>query len=85
MKEFIEFIAKYLVDKPDKVKVEETTPDENTVELTLKVDKTDIGKVIGKKGITVNAMRDLMIAVGGKEHRRVVLKIFDEVGKDEKK
>jgi uncharacterized protein len=85
MKEFIEFIAKYLVDKPEKVKVEETTIDENTVELTLKVDKTDIGKVIGKKGNTVNAMRDLMIAVGGKEHRRVVLKIFDEIGKDENK
>jgi uncharacterized protein len=85
MKEFIEFIAKYLVDKPEKVKVEETTLDENTVELTLKVDKTDIGKVIGKKGNTVNAMRDLMIAVGGKEHRRVVLKIFDEIGKDENK
>jgi uncharacterized protein len=85
MKEFIEFIAKYLVDKPEKVKVEETTLDENTIELTLKVDKTDIGKVIGKKGNTVNAMRDLMIAVGGKEHRRVVLKIFDEIGKDENK
>ena len=84
MKEFIEYIAKQLVDHPDKVIVEETTPDENTIELTLKVDKTDIGKVIGKHGNTVNAMRALLIAVGGKEHHRVVLKIFDPDEKDAK-
>ncbi len=84
MKEFIEYIAKQLVDHPDKVIVEETTPDENTIELTLKVDKTDIGKVIGKQGNTVNAMRALLIAVGGKEHHRVVLKIFDPDEKDAK-
>ena len=77
MKELIEYIAKHLVDHPDKVIVEETTPDENTIELTLKVDKTDMGKVIGKQGNTVIAMRALLIAVGGKEHHRVVLKIFD--------
>jgi predicted RNA-binding protein YlqC (UPF0109 family) len=84
MKEFIEYIAKQLVDHPDKVIVEETTPDENTIELILKVDKTDIGKVIGKKGNTVNAMRALITAVGGKEHHRVVLKIFD-AGYEERK
>ncbi len=84
MKEFIEYIAKQLVDHPDKVIVEETTPDENTIELTLKVDKTDIGKVIGKQGNTVNAMRALLSAVGGKEHHRVVLKIFDPDEKDAK-
>jgi hypothetical protein len=77
MKEFIEYIAKQLVDKPDKVLVEETTPDENTIELTLKVDKTDIGKVIGKHGNNVNAMRALLNAVGGKERHRVTLKIID--------
>jgi predicted RNA-binding protein YlqC (UPF0109 family) len=76
MKEFIEFIAKKLVDHPDKVIVEESTPDENTIALTLKVDKSDIGKVIGKKGNTVNAMRALLIALGGKEHHRVTLEIF---------
>ena len=77
MKEFIEYIAKQLVDKPDKVIVEESTPDENTIELTLKVDKTDIGKVIGKHGNNVNAMRALLNAVGGKERHRITLKIFD--------
>ncbi len=81
MKEFIEFIAKQLVDNPDKVSVEETTPDEHTIELTLKVDESDNGKVIGKHGNTVNAMRSLLAAVGGKEHRRITLKIFDSIDK----
>ncbi len=77
MKEFIEFIAKQLVDNPDKVSVEETTPDENTIELKLKVDKNDIGKVIGKHGNTVNAMRTLLIAAGAKEKRRATLEIIE--------
>jgi predicted RNA-binding protein YlqC (UPF0109 family) len=76
MKEFIEYIAKQLVDKPDKVSVEETIPDEHTIEINLKVDNTDIGKVIGKHGNTVNAMRTLLYAVGGKEHRRATLQIL---------
>jgi predicted RNA-binding protein YlqC (UPF0109 family) len=81
VKEFIEFIAKQLVDKPDNVIVEETTPDENTIELTLKVDENDMGKVIGKHGNIVNAMRSLLAAVGGKEHRRIRLTIFESVDK----
>ena len=77
MKEFIEFIAKQLVNNPDKVSVDVTTPDEHTMELNLKVDKSDIGKVIGKQGNTINAMRTLLYAVGGKEHHRVSLQILD--------
>lgn len=84
MKEFIEYIGKQLVDNPDNVIVEETTPEENTIELTLKVDENDIGKVIGKHGNTVNAMRALLTAIGGKEHRRIILKIFDSIDKAEK-
>ncbi len=77
MKEFIEFIAKQLVDKPDNVIVEKTTPDENTIAVTLKVDNSDIGKVIGKHGNTVNAIRTLLTAVGGKEHHRATLQILE--------
>ncbi len=77
MKEFIEIIAKKLVDNPDNVSVEETTPDEHTIELKLKVDKNDIGKVIGKHGNTVNAMRTLLIAVGAKGKRRATLEIVE--------
>ena len=77
MKEFIEFIAKQLVDNPDKVSVVETTPDEHTIELNLKVDKSDLGKVIGKHGDTVNAMRTLLTAVGAKEKHRATLQIIE--------
>ncbi len=76
MKEFIEYIAKQLVDKPDNVSVEQTTPDKHTIELKLNVDKSDIGKIIGKQGKNVNAMRTLLLAVGGKEHRRATLQIL---------
>ena len=81
MKEFIEYIAKQLVDNPDKVSVEETTPDEHTIELSLKVDQSDLGKVIGKHGNTVNAMRTLLIAVGAKEKHRATLQIIEEFNK----
>jgi len=47
MKEFIAFNAKQLVDYPDRVSIEETKPDEHTIEDTLTVDKGDIGKVNG--------------------------------------
>ncbi len=85
MKEFIEYIAKQLVDNPDKVSVEESTPDEHTIELNLKVDKEDIGKVIGKHGRNVNAMRTLLIAVGAKGHHRATLQIVEEFNKAENK
>ena len=52
MKEFIEFIAKSLVDDPESVVVEETIDEEKKVNLTLRVKQTDVGKVIGKKGKT---------------------------------
>ncbi len=77
MKEFIEFIVKQLVDNPDKVSVEEITHDEHTIELTLKVDQSDIGKVIGKHGRNVNAIRTLLTAVGAKEHYRATLQILE--------
>ena len=78
MKEFIEYIAKQLVDEPEKVIVEETTPDEQTIALTLKVDGKDIGKVIGKKGKNVQAMRTLLNAVGAKGKHRATLQILEE-------
>jgi predicted RNA-binding protein YlqC (UPF0109 family) len=45
------------------------------------VEKSDVGKVIGKKGKTINAMRDLLLALSGKEHRKILLKISDSIDK----
>ena len=78
MKEFIEYLAKQLVDEPEKVIVEETSPDEETIALTLRVADNDIGKVIGKKGRNVQAMRTLLNAVGAKGKHRATLEILDK-------
>lgn len=77
MKEFIEFIVKYLVDNPDAVVVEETTDQEKKINLTLRVKQEDVGKVIGKKGKTAIAMRTLLTAIAAKEGKRAVLEILD--------
>lgn len=77
MKEFVEFIAKHLVDSPEGVKIEESVPNENTVELILKVSPDDVGKVIGKQGKTAQAMRTLLTAIAAKDGKRAILKILD--------
>ncbi len=77
MKEFIEFIAKNLVDSPDEVSITEETKD-NKVVFRLKVGQNDIGKVIGKKGKTAQAMRTLLSAVGAKLGKRTILEIIDK-------
>ena len=49
MKEFVEFIAKHLVDSPESVVVEETIAEDKKISLTLKVKREDVGKSSGKK------------------------------------
>jgi len=77
MKEFVEYLVKQLVDNPDKVIIEENTPNENTIEINIKVDKDDIGKVIGKHGNNINAMRILVTAVGAKGKQRATLQVVE--------
>lgn len=77
MKNFIEFIVKQLVDQPGKVRVDESTTSENTIEIVVEVDTDDIGKVIGKKGKNINAMRTLLTAVGAKKNHRAKLQIVE--------
>ena len=77
MKEFIEFIAKHLVDNPEDVVVEEMITEEKKYTLTLQVKREDIGKVIGKQGKTAQAMRTLLTAVSAKEGKRAMLEILD--------
>jgi len=77
MKEFIEFIAKNLVDEPDSVKVDEWTHD-NKVILKLHVAKSDLGKVIGKQGKTAKSMRILLTAAAAKHNMSGQLEIDEE-------
>ena len=71
-KELIEYIARQLVEKPDKVHVKETRGASVTV-LELRVDREDMGRVIGKDGRVANALRTLLRI--GAQDRRVVLEI----------
>ena len=77
MKEFVEYIAKNLVDNPDKVVINEIGGS-HTIIIELGVDKSDIGKIIGKKGKTINAIRTLLMSVASRNGLRVNLEILEE-------
>jgi predicted RNA-binding protein YlqC (UPF0109 family) len=76
MKELIERIAQELVDQPDQVSVTEIEGG-RTVVYELKVAKSDIGKIIGKRGQNVNAIRTILNAVSGKSRKQVVLELIE--------
>ena len=77
MKEFIEFIIKHLVDKPDEVQVNEIVG-ERTVVFELRVGKGDMGKVIGRRGQTAISLRTLIAAAAAKQGKRAVLEILED-------
>lgn len=74
--QFVEFIVKSLVSKPDAVKIERRI-DEKGVLLELTVDPEDLGRVIGKRGATAQSIRTLLRALGTKNDARYNLKIVD--------
>jgi len=74
--QFVEFIVKSLVGNPDAVRVERRI-DEKGVLLELTVDPEDLGRVIGKRGITAQSLRTLLRALGTKNDARYNLKIVD--------
>ena len=78
-KEFLEFLAKSLVDHPDDVRVERKV-DEMGVLLSLKVHPLDMGQVVGRQGATAKAIRALLRIVGIKNNARVNLKIEEPEG-----
>lgn len=75
-KDLITRIAKVLVDHPEEVSVKETES-ENTVILELTVSKGDIGKIIGKRGRIIDAIRTILGAVSGKTRKRYMLEIIE--------
>lgn len=82
MKEFIEFIAKHLVDNPDAVRIEEVDEGENKIKFILHVDDKETGKVIGKMGRTAKSIRTLLSAVAAKQGIRVTMEIPDKIKKE---
>ena len=76
---FIEYVVKAIVNNPDDVKVNRTV-DERGVLLTLDVNPSDMGYVIGRQGQTARAIRILLKIVGAKNNARVNLKINEPEG-----
>ena len=76
LKDLMVYVSKALVDMPDKVEVNEISGEQTTVS-ELKVDKTDIGKVIGKQGRTARALRTILNAASTKLRKRSVLEIIE--------
>jgi len=76
MKNLIAFIAKALVDDPEGVVVTEINGTQSSV-IELKVSKEDVGKIIGKHGRTVVAIRTILSAASMKLKRRCVLELLE--------
>lgn len=74
--QFVEFIVKSLVSKPEAVQIDRRI-DEKGVLLELTVDPEDLGRVIGKRGATAQSLRTLLRALGTKNDARYNLKIVD--------
>ena len=77
MKEFLEYVARSLVDEPDAVWVEVDEEDDETV-LTLGVDQGDMGRVIGRDGRIANAIRSLLRVMAARDGRHVELEIVSD-------
>jgi predicted RNA-binding protein YlqC (UPF0109 family) len=76
LKDLILYIGKSLVDMPESVQVNEILGEQTTV-IELKVDKTDLGKIIGKQGRTARALRTILNAASTKLRKRSVLEIIE--------
>jgi len=76
LKDLITYVSKALVDMPDAVQVTEIVGEQTTV-IELKVDKTDLGKIIGKQGRTARSLRTILNAASTKLKKRSVLEIIE--------
>ena len=77
--EFLEFLVRAIVNHPEDVKSTRTV-DERGILITLDVNPSDMGYVIGRRGMTAQAIRSLLKVVGAKNNARVNLKINEPEG-----
>ena len=74
--EFLQFVLKALVEDPDQLIIE-SQKDELGILLTVQVSERDMGKLIGKSGQTIKALRTLLRIIGGNNKERVNLKVLE--------
>jgi predicted RNA-binding protein YlqC (UPF0109 family) len=76
LKELVAFIAESIVDEPDKISVNEVQG-ERTIVFELRVSPNDMGKIIGKKGRVIHAIRSLVQAAAMKEGKRATVEVLE--------
>ena len=76
-RDLLEYLTKAIVDRPDKVKVEQFEEDDGTLVLELSVAPDDYGQVIGRGGRTAQALRTVVKAAAVKDNRRVLVDIVE--------
>jgi uncharacterized protein len=77
MQAFLEYVVKGLVQKPDAVTVTPVQREGATV-YELRLDPQDVGKIIGRQGVTINAIRSLLLAGSAKNGVRCTLEIVED-------
>jgi uncharacterized protein len=76
MKELIEYVVKTLVDHPEDIRITEIEGERTSV-FELRCHPDDVGKVIGKSGKTVGAIRTLLGTVAARQNRRAMLEVVE--------
>ena len=77
MRDLLVYLARALVDQPDRVEVEQFEEDDGTLVLELSVADDDYGQVIGRGGRTAQALRTVVKAAAVKDNRRVLIDIVE--------
>jgi uncharacterized protein len=77
MQEFLEYVVKGLVQKPEAVSITPVDRAGITV-YELRLDSADVGKIIGRQGVTINAIRSLLLAGSAKKGLRCALEIVED-------
>lgn len=75
MKEFLEYALKLIVDNPEEINIEENVLGETSVNFIIHAKSEDIGKIIGKEGKIIQALRNLLKILAVKENKQVHLEV----------
>ena len=79
MKKLVEYVVKALVEYPEQVVIENYEHDD-TVFIRLRLAKADTGKIIGKSGGTITAIRTVMSSVAAAKGKRITIEVLDSLG-----
>ena len=76
MEAFVEYVVKALVDNPDQIEID-TVDNKDGIAIQIRCRKEDIGKIVGKRGKTIMAIRSLVSGAAGRQHKRVSVDVLE--------